>query len=438
MTRDTNRFDETGAHDVNRRKFLAAGGGLAIALVALPTRVTAASEPLKIGCLGPFTGPASRTGANIRQGVEMALEDARTDGQVPVTIGNEKRDVSIVWVDDQSSPEKAVRALREAIDREGIKMLIGGWHSSVAMAVMDVGADAKIVELGDVGESQSIADKITSNPERYRGFFKSYPSPASESTLYGPPLNYFREKGLWRPKNLKTAVIVEDSDYGRSWGASLVGGLKSAGYDVAPFDVVSISETDFAPLMTKIKAQQASLVAMSTGGGVGFANFVKQFRQQNVKALLIAHGLSWFSDWYKLTGDASDYCIAMDSPVALGDWQTAWMKRFEAKYHEVPSITSSGLAYDYTRYALQMLNKAGTTDIDKLSDVILNTPYKGVWNYYEFAKGPGPNAVSRNEVMTGDFMKGFFFPMIQMMKGQLNVVWPLEYAKEKFTQPPWL
>ena len=207
---------------------------------------------------------------------------------------------------------------------------------------------------------------------------------------------------------------------------------------MAPFDAVSISETDFAPLITKIKAQRASLVAMTIGGGVGFANFVKQFRQQNVKALFIAHGLSWFSEWYKLTGDASDYCIAMNSPVALADWQLDWMKRFQAKYNEQPSITSSGLAYDYTRYALAMLNETGTTDVDKLSDAIRNTPYKGVWNYYKFAKAARLNAVSGNEVMTGGFMKGFFFPMVQMTKGQLNVVWPLAYVKQPFVQPPWL
>ena len=117
------------------------GPGLTLAAVLSATRSWAADEPLEIGCLGPFTGPASRTGANIRQGVEMALEDARNAGGIPVTIGGAKPEVSVVWVDSQSSPEKAVRALREAIDREGIKMLIGGWHSSVAMAVMGVVAD---------------------------------------------------------------------------------------------------------------------------------------------------------------------------------------------------------------------------------------------------------------------------------------------------------
>ncbi len=33
--------------------------------------------------------------------------------------------------------------------------------------------------------------------------------------LYGPPLQYFMEKGLWTLRNKKVGVIVEDTDYGR-------------------------------------------------------------------------------------------------------------------------------------------------------------------------------------------------------------------------------
>ena len=40
--------------------------------------------------------------------------------------------------------------------------------------------------------------------------------------------------------------------------------------------------------------------------------------------------------------------------------------------------------------------------------------------------------------MTGEFMKGFFFPMVQLMDGKAQVIWPLEYAKAQFQEPPWL
>lgn len=425
---------------MNRRELLAASAAGLVALT-FPVGVNSAradGKPIKIGCLAPFTGPSSRTGENIRQGTMMAIEDARADGEIPLTVDGEKRDIEIVLVDDQSDPEKGVLALRDAVSREGVEFMINGWHSSVALATMDVEADLGIVHLGNLGESQSIADKINSDVNRYAGYFKSYSSPASFSVLYGAPLNYFREKGLWKPANLKAAVLVEDTDYGRSWGEALVTSLKSAGYEVSGFDVVPFEETEFSPIITKYRAQQISLVMTTITAPVGASNFVKQVRTQKLKALLVSHGLTWFSEWHELTGEASDYNITMDSPAPLAPWQNEWSERFKAKYGEDPSITASGLPYDYTRMAIKAINQAGTLKREVLIETIRSMEYKGIWNLYKFAKEPGPNATSPNEVMTGPFMKGFFFPMVQLMGGERKVIWPLEFASAEFVAPPWL
>lgn len=425
---------------LNRRQLLASVPvGLMAATASFGAwSASADTGPIKIGCLAPFTGPSSRTGENIRQATMMAIEDARADGEVPLTVDGEKRDIEIVLVDDQSDPEKGVRALRDAVSNQGVQFMLNGWHSSVALATMEVEADLGIVHLGNLGESQSIAEKINSDPKRYSGYFKSYSSPASFSVLYGAPLNYFRDKGLWKPANLKAAVLVEDTDYGRGWGESLVASLKSAGYDVGGFDVVPFEETEFSSIITKYRAQQVSLVATTITASVGAANFVKQFRAQKLKALLVSHGLTWFSEWHDLTGEASDYNVTMDSPAPLAPWQLDWIKRFKAKYGEEPSITASGLPYDYTRMAIKAINQAGTLKRDALIETIRSMSYKGVWNLYKFAKEPGPNAVSSNEVLTGPFMEGFFFPMVQLIGGERKVIWPIEFATTQFVSPPWL
>jgi branched-chain amino acid transport system substrate-binding protein len=57
---------------------------------------------------------------------------------------------------------------------------------------------------------------------------------------------------------------------------------------------------------------------------------------------------------------------------------------------------------------------------------------------YRFAQEAGPNAMAPNEVMTGSFMEGFFFPMAQFMGGKANVVYPAEHATAPFQAPPWL
>jgi branched-chain amino acid transport system substrate-binding protein len=428
------------ASALSRRRFLettaAASAASAAFMVASPA--LRAEGPLKIGCKGPFTGPASRTGDEFKKGVELALEDARAEGDLPLTIDGKERDVEIVFIDSQSSPEKAVKAVTDAITRQGVQFIANGWHSSVAMALIDAEAPFKIVHIGHLGESQYISEKINQDPEKYRGWFKGWPAPPKLAGLYGPPLRHFIETGAWKPANMKAAILVEDTDFGRGWGEAIIESLSSAGFEVLPYDVTSLEETEFSPLLIKYKAQQVSLVGMTSTGNVSVSNFVKQFRQQQVPALLLAHGLFWFAEWHELTGDASDYALAIDSPHVITDWQKDWVDRYKEKFGIDPGIAASGITYDYMRMALKILNTAGTLDFDTLVKAVYDNPYRGVWNYYRFGREASEFAMAPNEVMTGSFMEGFFFPTVQFMKGEAKIVWPLEHAKAEFQAPPWL
>jgi branched-chain amino acid transport system substrate-binding protein len=438
---DRTRIGLPPAAALSRRGFIEASGAAAAAGAAFllaTTALRAQTGPLKIGSMGPFTGPASRTGDEFKNGVALALEDARAEGDLPLTIDGEQRDIEIVYIDSQSSPEKAVKAVTDAITREGVQFICNGWHSSVAMAVTDAEAPFKIVHIGHLGESQYISEKMAADPEKYRGWFKGWPAPPKLAGLYGPPLQHFIESGAWQPRNKKAAILVEDTDFGRGWGDAIIESLGKAGFEVLPYDVTSLEETEFTPLLTKYKAQQVALVGMTSTGNVSASNFVKQFHQQKVPALLIAHGLGWFSEWYELTGEASNYALAIDSPQVIADFQRDWVKRYKDKFGIDPGIAASGITYDYMRMALKVLNKAGTLDFDTLVQTIYDTPNKGVWNVYRFPREPNDNALAPNEVMTGEFMQGFFFPMVQLMDGQAKVIWPLDYAAAEFQAPPWL
>ncbi|MGH6943968.1 MAG: ABC transporter substrate-binding protein, partial [Geminicoccaceae bacterium] len=373
-----------------------------------------------------------------KHGVALALEDAKAEGDLPLEIDGKQRDIEIVYIDSQSSPEKAVKALTDAITRQGVQFIANGWHSSVGMAVIDTEVPYKIVHIGHLGETQYLSEKINTDPEKYRGYFKGWPAPPKLAGLYGPPLQHFIETGAWQPANKKAAILVEDTDFGRGWGDAIIESLTQAGFEVLPYDVTSLEETEFSPLLIKYKAQQVSLVGMTSTGNVSASNFVKQFRQQNVPALLLEHGLSWFSEWHELTGDASDYALAIDSPHVIADFQRDWVERYKEKFGIEPGIAASGITYDYMRMALKVLNKAGTLDFGTLVNTVYETPYKGVWNMYKFPREANQYALAPNEVMTGEFMQGFFFPTVQLMKGEAKVIWPLDYAAAEFQTPPWL
>ena len=436
---------------LSRRDFMKSMGAVAVAgsaiSMALPKEAHAAKK-LKIGFMAPYTGPASRTGDMHRKGVEMALEEARAAGDIPVRVDGKTLDIEPVWVDSQSSPEKSVKAVTHAINK-GVKMMVTGWHSSVAMAVMDAEAPFKIVHLGHGGESQYINYKINDNPGKYAGWFKGWASPPIYAGLYGPPLKYFMEKGLWKPRNMKAAVLVEDTDYGRGWGEALGVSLRTAGFDVMPYDVNAIEETEFTPLLTKYKAAKVSVLALTQTGGVPMYNLIKQVNAMGLKALVLGHGLTWTAEWYQNTKKASDYTLCMDSPYAISPEQKAWLKRFKDRYGFDASIAPSGQPYDYTRMTFKILNEVGTLKFEKLCYHIREkVKYKGVWQLFDwatyndfwkdFSQEGTLHQLSRNDVRTGDYMKGFFFPLVQMFGGKHKIIWPLDLADAEFKAPPWL
>lgn len=425
-------------HALSRRRLLGTAALGAAALAAARPAGAQDAPPLRIGVQGPFTGPASRTGAEIRNGITLAVEDAKAAGEIPLTIDGKKRGVELVWVDGQSSPETAVKAYTDAITREKVEFFIGGWHSSVAMALSELNSTYRIVHVGDLGETQFLSEKMAKEPEKFKGWFKGWPAPPVLAGLYGPPLQSFIDKGVWQPANRRAAVLVEDTDFGRGWGEAAIKSLSEAGWEVEPYDVTSLDESEFGPLLLKYRARQVSLVGMTSTGSTAVSNFVKQFRQQQLKALLIAHGLTWFAEWPQLTGEASDYAVAIDSPYAVTPDQTAWIEHYKKRFNAEPSIAAGGISYDYGRLSIKALAQAGTLDFDKLVQTIRDMPYKGVWNMYRWAKEPGPNAMAPNEVMTGGFMEGFFFPMAQFMGGKANVVYPEQYKTADFQVPPWL
>lgn len=409
------------------KKLLAAG------LLAGMATTAFAADAIKIGVVGPFSGPSARIGQDIQNGTKMALDDARAAGILPLTIDGEKRDIELVWIDDESSPEKAVKAYRDATTRQGVQMLLNGWHGSVGLALIDLTEADGILSFGNLAAPEDISDKINANG--YKLWFKGWPAPKAMSGLYVDAVDDFIAKGKWKPASKKAAVLVEDSDWGRTWGEAIVARMKEKGWEVVAQDVAKIDETEFNALMTKYKASGVEFTAATLNSPASAAAFVKQFNGAGVKGILAADGLGWASNWHEMTGDAANFAISMDSPRTLTKEEKDWSARFEKLFGAAPSPAAAGLSYDYTRMLIEGLKAAQSVDANTLSDTLVDLSYTGIWQQYAFAKKAGDGAISPYEVKVGPFMKGFSFPMVQYMGDQAKVIWPTEFAETEFQAP---
>ena len=131
--------------------------GPAATAVAPATEAPAEEKILKLGLEGPFTGGNARVGEEFLDAATMAFD------KVNWQIGDSK--VEIVKIENES--ERATRAYEEAIVRDGIQVGLINWHSSVAVALMEVAANHKIPHFFGFGATGLVYKKYLSVPEKY-------------------------------------------------------------------------------------------------------------------------------------------------------------------------------------------------------------------------------------------------------------------------------
>ena len=400
---------------------------------AAATQAPSAGEKvLKVGILGPFTGPSARTGEEFKTSTEMAFEN------INYTIGDYK--IEPVWIDSQSDPEKATRAYEEAIVKDGIQVGALGWHSSVAVALMEVAAKHKVPHFFGFGATEVVNQKFNSDPKYQYWTSKGWPSPALLSQNYVTALEDAIAAGQWSPAEKTAAIYGEDTDWGRSFGEGLAGQLEAAGWKVVDKQYFPLDQTEFYPLLNKFKDENVALVAGTSTAPPSLSAFIKQADEVGLKSLIIADGLGWVGEWYDLTGSSSNYVLDQ-----IPGWTTDASKKFAADFKAKsglePSPSSGGLSYDGINYLIKVLQTTYDDTGELTSATIFDTIKNKVWtgqltfttddgaivmSKYDFSKPPDP--------IVG---KGYYtFPVLQYMDGVGQYIWPPEFANAKLQPKP--
>lgn len=385
---------------------------------------------LTIGVDLPLTGPCAKAGQEFKDACEMAFEE------VGYKIGDYK--VKLVWIDDQSDPEKATRAYEQAIQRHKIDCGLLNWNSSVAVALMEVVAKYKIPHFFPAAAASSVNDKWHSN-EKYRYWVtKGWAAPEKMCIAYVEAINSAVEKGIWKPRNKKIAIYGDDTDWGRSLGNAISKYFKEAGWEIVAEEYTKLGETDFYPLLTKLKNLDVSIVAGTISSPPSMAAFIKQARELNLKSLMICDALSETADFYNLTGSASDYVLD-NRPIFTTERGKKFAADFKAKYGYEPSAIAAGQQYDYTRFFIKLANET----LKKYGELNKDTLFKYAQEYLWTGKITFTDGVMCQQYkFTSESLpdpvvgEGYYiFPVIQYFGGKPKTIWP-DSQKEADLQIP--
>ncbi len=398
-----------------------------------PEPITTTEEKvLKIGVMGPFTGPSALTGELSKNAIIMAFES------IDYQIADYK--VELVWIDSKSEPNEAAIAYRKAVTDDKIQAGLWNWHSSVAVGVMEITAEYKIPHFFTVGSSELVNQKVNTNPEKYSYWnFKLMPAPNKYRIAnYVTVIESAIADGLWQPTGKRVAIYMEDSDFGHSIGSAFRKDLKNVGWTIAVEDYFALDRTDFQTILDPLKKEEIDLICVAITGDNSRVAFLKQLKSIDVKPLVIANGVGWSGNWYELLGDSSNYLLDQ-----IPDWVTAegrvFAREFEARWNITPSPMSSGAAYDAANFFIEVAEATH----EQYGELNSETLYKfgqeqiqtGKFIYTGGATQPAYKYML-DTVPDPVVAKGYYTNfVVQYIDGKKVIVWPDEFKQADLHHP---
>jgi branched-chain amino acid transport system substrate-binding protein len=399
---------------------------------AVPAAPPADAKVLKVGVLAPFTGPSARVGEEFKGAVTMAFD------AIDWTVGDYT--IEVVWIDGESDPEKATRAYEAAITRDGIQVGLLNWDASEVIPLMDLVAKYKVPHFFAMGTSEDIDLKYKSDEKYSYWMGKGWPTPSKLTINYVNALEDAINLNLWAPAEKKVVLYGNDDEWSRGFAQAIGSQLTDAGWEIVDEVYIPIGETDFYPMLTKIKSLDVPLMAGTMDDAAGFPAMIKQAREKDVKSLIVADGLGWVGEWYNMTGNASDYSIDQ-----IPGWATpkavAFKDEFTERWGIEPSPSSAGLAFDETNFFIKVLQQTFADTGELTSESIYNTGKEkmatGQLTYTDgiLMKEYKFTTESMPDMVVG---KGYFvFPVIQYFDGVGKTVWPDEIKEQELQIPPY-
>ena len=314
----------------------------AVTLVASAAgRALAADKTVTVGINLPLTGADAQAATKIKQGAQMAFDEANAKGGV----GGYKIDLLVL--DDgtatagQYDPAQAATNARKMVADKEIVAAIGPQMSGSGKAM------SPILSQGDLATiTPSSTNPDITNPQmaaQYRPAGKAiYFRTVTTDAYQGPNMaNYYADT-----LKVKSVYVLDDSGaYGVGIADAFQGQAEKRGIKVLGRDQLNPKEADYTTILTKIKPLNPDAIYY---GGVAQAGVKLAKQSYDILPKIIKGGGDGMHSTDLLSGAGFPavegwYCT-IAAPHVLDKPEVAdWAKRFEAKFGGPPedySITS--------------------------------------------------------------------------------------------------
>jgi branched-chain amino acid transport system substrate-binding protein len=329
---------------------------LAAALAAFATTVFS-QETIKIGVITDRVGPAKPYSEPTLEGIQFGSNEINAKGGV---LG---RKIELLIEDDQGRPDISAAMARKLVDA-GAVFILSITLTPATQQQQNVTLEAKTPQMTPMNSGDTLTTQL---PNPY--FWQTGPLGSIQiATL----LSHARAKNLKR-----VALISDNSDLGQLLAKFFRAGLEKSGIQVVTEEVVPRGATTAEPQMQKVRA--ANPDAMFMAGVLTPENvlILRAYRQMGLKfPIHSSYNLS-VPQYMAVAKGLLNGITFVDAY----DPEKPEVKKFEADYQKATGkapYNIHGYGYDGIRMVAAAIERAGSTDKEKIRQAMQSLSFTGV------------------------------------------------------------
>jgi len=338
-----------------------------IALFATVHTAHAAEQVVKIGVSGPLSGANAFAGKDNENGVRLAIEELNAQ---KLQVGGNTLRFELQSEDDGGDPKQGVTVAQKFADAK-VKYVLGPYNSGVAIPASRVYNDNGIL-MSTVGTNP----KITAS-----GYPTVFRIVASDTQVGGSVASYAAKE--LKVKNV--GVIDDRTAFGQGIAMEFKRQAQTNGMKVAGHEYTTDKATDFAAILTSLKAKRVDAVFFG-GYAPQAAPMARQMKALGLNVPLLGGDTLCSPEMAKLGGPAvgeNVRCAQAGAIVAKQPGGQAFIDGYKARFKREPDVYAPSF-YDQTKFIAQAMKSANSIDPAKVGAAMHTISYQGVVGAYGY------------------------------------------------------
>jgi branched-chain amino acid transport system substrate-binding protein len=342
----------------------------------------AANAQIKLGAGAPITGPNATFGAQLKNGVEQAVEDINAAGGI---MGQK---IQVVLGDDVSDPKQGV-SVANKFASEGVKMVVGHFNSGVSIPASEVYQEAGIVQITPASTNPRFTE---------RGMWNTFRTCGRDDQQGAVAGAYLASKF----KGKKVAIVHDKTPYGKGLADETQKAMNGKGLKEVMYEGINVGEKDYSALVSKLK--QAGVDVVYFGGLHTEAGLIiRQMRDQGLNAPLMGGDGIVSAEFVSIAGPGAEGTLMTFSPDPRKNPNAKdVVAKFKAKNIDPEAYTL--YAYAAVQILKDAAEQAKSTDGKKMAEVMKQgKPFKTVIGDISFDK---KGDITRPDYIMYEWKKG--------------------------------